>query len=159
MDLIPKPTDESLKISLGNKNSKLSAPKKIVLKEEEYVSKIDQIIERDFFPDLERLRLKNEYQSALDSNDLEKLRDVQIKWGKLIADESINGTINEPDNPEEPQIRFETLDEFLSTYTSEDNISFEQIVEETREKQRKKYWWLYEAQEEALKSIKPNEKS
>lgn len=41
-----------------------------------------------------------------------------------------------------------TLDRFLSKNTSEDNASFEQIMDTSIQKHREKYQWLYEKEEE-----------
>ena len=41
---------------------------------------LEKIIERDFFPDLERLRLQREYLAALESNDLVTLRELYSKY-------------------------------------------------------------------------------
>ena len=41
-----------------------------------------------------------------------------------------------------------TLDNFLFKNTSEDNASFEKIMEVTRKKHREKYAWLFEKQKE-----------
>lgn len=43
-----------------------------------------------------------------------------------------------------------TLDRFLAKNTSEDNASFEQIVETSRQKHREKYQWLYEREKEQI---------
>jgi protein DGCR14 len=41
-----------------------------------------------------------------------------------------------------------TLDTFLAKHTSEDNASFEQIMEQARLRQKEKYGWLYKKEEE-----------
>lgn len=41
-----------------------------------------------------------------------------------------------------------TLDKFLAKNTSEDNASFEQIMETSTQKRREKYQWLYEREQE-----------
>lgn len=41
-----------------------------------------------------------------------------------------------------------TLDKFLAKNTSEDNASFEQIMETSTQKHREKYQWLYEREQE-----------
>lgn len=40
------------------------------------------------------------------------------------------------------------LDSFLAKHTSEDNASFEQIMEVAKEKEKVKHAWLYKAEEE-----------
>lgn len=104
--------------------------------------KIESIVERDFFPDLERLRLRKEYQEAVDAGDLTRVGEIQEKWGQLIASE-------EAGQPQEGTTR---LDDFLERHTSEDNASFLEIVKETRAENRKKFWWLYEPHFSALPS-------
>lgn len=41
-----------------------------------------------------------------------------------------------------------SLDTFLAKHTSEDNASFEQIMEVAKEKEKVKHAWLYSAEEE-----------
>ena len=41
---------------------------------------IGKIIERDFFPDLEKLRAQNEYLEAMDQNDVLKMRELYAKY-------------------------------------------------------------------------------
>ena len=41
-----------------------------------------------------------------------------------------------------------SLDSFLAKHTSEDNASFEQIMEVAKEKEKVKHAWLYSAEEE-----------
>lgn len=44
-----------------------------------------------------------------------------------------------------------SLDVFLSRYTSEDNASFQEIMEVAKEKSRARHAWLYQAEEEQEK--------
>jgi len=46
------------------------------------------------------------------------------------------------------------LDAYMLKHTSEDNASFEEIVEEGEKKRRIKWWWLHEAEEKAKESSK-----
>jgi protein DGCR14 len=39
-----------------------------------------RIIQRDFFPDLEKLRAQNAYLEAVERNDVEKLREIYAKY-------------------------------------------------------------------------------
>lgn len=39
-----------------------------------------KIIERDFFPDLGRLKVQNEYLDAMEKNDVIKMRELHLKY-------------------------------------------------------------------------------
>ncbi|KAB7505474.1 Protein DGCR14, partial [Armadillidium nasatum] len=165
--------------------------KKKVLNEEAYIKKLESIIERDYFPDLENLNDKLRYLEASESNDVVKLRELYAKY----SEESAIPHTNPADSPatfdtpiaksnnqhsktpprsgkEEEEITKEsnslkdtsksdkekqyTLDEFMSTYTSEDNESFEQVMEEQDRRWKAKHPWLFESEEEHNKSYAPN---
>ena len=52
---------------------------------------VDKIIERDFFPHLTKLQLQAEYLDALSSNDVEKLRQIEMKLDRNISTRRFNG--------------------------------------------------------------------
>lgn len=39
-----------------------------------------KIIERDFFPDLEKLQAQNDYLDAVEQNDREKMHEISAKY-------------------------------------------------------------------------------
>lgn len=49
-----------------------------------------------------------------------------------------------------------TLDKFLAQHTSEDNVSFEEIMEQARLRQKEKYAWLYKKEEEQTRKSQQN---
>jgi protein DGCR14 len=61
---------------------KLNARKKnrVVLDEDEFTQKLETIIQRDFFPEIPRLVAQNEYLKAQEQNDVEKIRQLQMKY-------------------------------------------------------------------------------
>jgi protein DGCR14 len=69
-----------------------SAPQKRrsvkVLDEDEYVAKVEQIVERDFFPELERLKARSDYIDAADRNDTTEMRRLQERFstGRIPTD-------------------------------------------------------------------------
>ncbi|XP_052074632.1 splicing factor ESS-2 homolog isoform X2 [Mytilus californianus] len=143
-----------------------------VLDEETYTKDLEDIIVRDFYPELPTLQEKTEYYEALKSNDLGKLREFQLKYGTEGRPSSVYNTpatfeTPEPDSRKDsPQQHSKqdhvekkkeetnkdsksgtkklSLDQYLAKNTSEDNASFTEILEETQQKHRDKHAWLFE---------------
>ncbi|XP_072000906.1 splicing factor ESS-2 homolog [Engystomops pustulosus] len=184
--LVPqKPGSTALVVSGESPgNADIKKPKKKVLCEETYIQNLQKIIQRDFFPDVEKLQAQKEYLEAEESGDLEKMRQIAIKIGtsgrcsresplpyvtpatfetpagvpgtpsfstKHKGEEEGDGGTTEKGGQELP-----TLDNFLARHTSEDNASFEQIMEVAKEKERAKNAWLYEAEEEYKQRLQEN---
>ncbi|KAM4809462.1 splicing factor ESS-2 homolog [Rhinophrynus dorsalis] len=161
-----------------------SRPKRKVLCEETYIQNLQKIIQRDFFPDVEKLRAQKEYLEAEECGDLEKMRQIAIKFGSSVGKsretplpyitpatfETPNElpgtpsmaplhTAGEEGDGEKTEEKTEVLpglDSFLAKHTSEDNASFEQIMEVAKEKERSRNAWLYEAEEEYKKRLQEN---
>ncbi|VDM24061.1 unnamed protein product [Hydatigera taeniaeformis] len=88
-----------------------------VRSEDEYLSHIGSIIQRDFFPDLAELK------------------------GEAPADEIVEGSETPPGPPTQNPQRDATavrLDTYLANNTTEDNASFIEIIEESERKREAK---------------------
>lgn len=155
------------------KKSKRSQPK--ILDEDTYIKEMSQIIQRDFFPHLEKLQAQNQYLDALEQNDINRMRELYAKYssGRPVTERPISpATFETPLHRTESdellgcsetsfQKTFKSvqknsemenktgLDDYLSTHTSEDNASFEEMIIEAENKTKLKYAWLYEAEEKS----------
>ncbi|KAJ3063410.1 DiGeorge syndrome critical region protein 14, partial [Quaeritorhiza haematococci] len=58
-------------------------PHQEVLAEDDYVEAVSEIIQRDFFPDLKKMRLQNEFLDAVQEVDLEKARAVGAELARM----------------------------------------------------------------------------
>ncbi|KAJ8286503.1 hypothetical protein GJAV_G00039930 [Gymnothorax javanicus] len=156
----------------------IKATKRKILDEETYIENLEKIIQRDFFPDVTKLRAQRDYLEAEENGDLEKMREITIKYGSSLNKSTPRTSVpyvtpatfetpeGRPGSPAsmqgKPRLRtgdevkgeddeekpLPSLDNFLAKTTSEDNASFEQIMELAADKEKLKHAWLYEAETE-----------
>ncbi|KAJ3995022.1 nuclear protein DGCR14 [Lentinula boryana] len=146
-----------------------------VLEEDEYTTALSHIIARDFFPSLVHLDATNEYLDALNSRDphligasvrrLEELNNTPMpvvsRRGRMPLHTpgqtpyafGPSDTPLRPSRPDgEPAVKkqkFDTslsLDNFQARYTSEDNSSFTEILDEENRQRKEKWAWAWDAQ-------------
>ncbi|XP_041826658.1 splicing factor ESS-2 homolog isoform X1 [Melanotaenia boesemani] len=148
--------------------------KRNVLDEEEYIESLEKIIQRDFFPDVTKLQAQKDYLEAEENGDLERMREISIRYGSSLKSTphssapyvtpasfetpvghsgspsstySCKGSdVEKKDDDEEKKLP--SLDRFLAKNTSEDNASFEQIMDLAEDKEKLRHAWLYEAEAE-----------
>ncbi|KAJ1093767.1 hypothetical protein NDU88_006859 [Pleurodeles waltl] len=181
-----KATDST--VAVRGQEQKTTRDNKKVLDEESYIESVQKIIQRDFFPDVEKLRAQNEYLDAEECGDLEKMRQIAIKFGsslgKISRDSpapyvtpatfetpetelgspslmnklrSGNKVVTDGDaEKDENKASLPGLDDFLAKHTSEDNASFEQIMDVAEEREKMRNSWLHEAEEESLQKHQEN---
>uniref|UniRef100_A0A2K6EJN0 Ess-2 splicing factor homolog n=1 Tax=Propithecus coquereli TaxID=379532 RepID=A0A2K6EJN0_PROCO len=143
--------------------------KQRILDEEEYIEGLQTVIQRDFFPDVEKLQAQKEYLEAEENGDLERMRQIAIKFGSALGKMSREppppyvtpatfetpevhtgtGVVGSKPRPrgrgledgeagEEEKEPLPSLDVFLSHCTSEDNASFQEIMEVAEEESEKR---------------------
>lgn len=133
--------------------------KQEILDEDAYVQSLQKIIERDYFPELPKLRKQLAWMEAEHSNDFKRMKELQREISKEERKNSGRETplVFSP-TPEEMHGKEETengvntdmsLDKFTSNYTSEDNESFENLITKKNEMNRNKYEWAYNKEKEA----------
>lgn len=118
---------------------------RIILDEERYVECLDHIIERDFFPDLKKLRRDTgclPAESARIDLSSESFDTPFLSGAGEIATPSQN-TADQAAVLSAPIRADDSLDKFLVKHTSEDNASYAEIVEEEAAKFEEKANELY----------------
>ena len=145
-----------------------SLNRQVVLEEEEYTEALSEIIARDFFPSLIHLDATNDYLDALHSRDphlintsVRKLQEINSTptprpRGQTLSDtpyyagrQSDTPLRTPRGEPSAKRRRYDTdmsLDNFQAKYTSEDNSSFTDILDDENRKRKEKWSWAWDAQ-------------
>ena len=124
-------------------------PSVVVLEEEDWIAKMEGIIERDFFPELGKLQDKVAWMEAVRSGDPELIRAAQLRIAHRQQSQqqqhhpgTSGGGRGTPQMPTAAREGDTTpgmsLDTFLAHHTSEDNASFSSILERTNKRRRER---------------------
>jgi protein DGCR14 len=104
------------------------------IEEDEYVQGVSEIIKRDFFPDLDKLRTETEILDAVTASETHRVMHLEEEMEKQ--------------NQEEPKgLR---LDQYQQKFTSEDNASFSQILEKDNQLRKEQYHFFYDKEKKLL---------
>lgn len=153
-------------------------PKKEVIEEDTYLEAVEEIIQRDFYPDLPKLRNQLEWLEAEEKGDIVKMREIQMKLRKSSRRRTNLGTpatfetpasftpasftpanftpapgatsnpLAPREQPKEPTKR-ESLDLYLSKHTSEDNAAFDQILDKQNQQRKEQFHFLHSGEDES----------
>jgi protein DGCR14 len=129
---------------------------------------LSKIIARDFFPSLAHLEATNTFLSSLDSQDPDKIQESVRRLSDLRA--TPQHRISAPATPygrtpydtplrtpraesslhttsSRPAVNLSlSLDAFQAKYTSEDNSSFTEVLDDENQQRRQKYAWAWDAE-------------
>ncbi|KAM3963902.1 ess-2 splicing factor homolog [Aphomia sociella] len=168
--------EESTVFKVPKIPKKKNTKKTHVLDEDLYVEGIANIIQRDFFPDLEKLKAQNEFLEATENKDYVRLREITRKYsGNRPPTEPYNSPatfdtpgLDRPYSPAESLVAEiestseqdtgskgkmkditdnHSLDSFLSLHTSEDNASYDKVIALEDKKKASKLASQYKSEE------------
>lgn len=129
---------------------RLKRPPK-VLSEDDYTAAIATIIERDFYPELGEMRKQTQYLDAVEEGNPIRIATAARRLAQTpTVNPAVGQGVEEEEDEEEKRERMvredvkgKRLDTFQAKYTSEDNESFNALLDEQNRKQREKNAWRF----------------
>ncbi|KAJ3236488.1 DiGeorge syndrome critical region protein 14 [Chytriomyces hyalinus] len=116
----------------------------VSLEEDEYISAVSEIIERDFFPSLKRMRMQNALLDAVERGDMHAAKRI---GSDIVGDDSDSSTKSHKES--------QSLDAFQTTHTSEDNLSFAKLIDAENKARREKLTWAFGSDSKGKLVIEP----
>jgi len=127
---------------------------------------VEKIIERDFFPELDKHKARSDYIDAADRNDTNQMQRLRERFStgrsrlespatfdtpEITKDnedsrkETVTENASERVSAAEPEdeLKGVTLDKFLSKHTSEDNESFNDLMEDQQKELERTHPWMF----------------
>jgi protein DGCR14 len=133
-----------------------------ILEEDEYTEALSRIIARDFYPSLVHLEASNDYLDALRAEDpailnasVRRLSRLQVTPTPYSSNnfptpygvDGLETFLSERSSKKRKYDESLSLDEFQARYTSEDNSSFTEILNEENKQRRERWRWAWDAQQ------------
>uniref|UniRef100_A0AC35G868 Uncharacterized protein n=1 Tax=Panagrolaimus sp. PS1159 TaxID=55785 RepID=A0AC35G868_9BILA len=78
---VPQSANKNQVVRVGPKSLSTKNETRKVVPEEKYIENITTIIQRDYFPDVKKLKVQKEYLDAIVAGDETKIRELQLKYG------------------------------------------------------------------------------
>ena len=149
--IVPKPDSSLTAIPVGSLvPARLIAlpPLKppMAVEEDDYIAGVSTIIERDFYPHLEKLRAQSSYLDAVNNNDKSRAYQLQFELARLTRANTAAESITADDSSKANLNTSLDLDSFQATYTSEDNASFQEIIKQQNNDNRDRYHYLWQGE-------------
>jgi len=121
------------------------------LTEEEYTEALQTIIERDFYPSLADMRKQTAYFDALAEGNPVRIAEAERNLNSNREDEQQREEQGAEDEGQEGQraremkddVKVMSLDTFQAKYTSEDNESFNSLIDAENAANQERYAWKY----------------
>ncbi|CEF66725.1 Protein DGCR14 [Strongyloides ratti] len=160
-----KVPDVNTKVSQKKINPKIQTVEKRkierhVLDEKTFITGLERIIERDYYPELKKLRAQKEYSDAVKEGDTKKIEELKKCYSVRTLSQSTPSTVATPRDDasdsedekcdKEPKTLLDdyNVDSYLNRYTSEDNRDFDFILKKQNEDFKKSHKWIYKSIED-----------
>ena len=171
--VMPSSFDSKLRENAQMPPPKRVLPKQKILDEDDFAEGIGAIVQRDFFPDLPKLKAQLAYLEASERGDADKMEEISSMYTRSLRRKLHGDAVDTPtpgvtsrggETPIDPSAQAQALranaiaaddnvhaaarhkgglDSWLAVHNGEDNASFEEIHQKDQERHREKHWWVW----------------